>query len=166
LKPEPVGNPAPVVPAEEDVPYTPAAWDEECFSLFAEGRDPAPCPSCGRTGFYGPRVGPTGERFRACRFCGLHQDVNGPPTRARPSIHRCSTWPEIARAPYIWWLAPGREEYHCPFCDQTVQLAATLGTVPSDEPQHPWWKVPQNRTRFYYARFWENWPFTKGRVFL
>jgi hypothetical protein len=72
----------------------------------------------------------------------------------------------VARAPYIWWLAPDADSYHCPFCDKQVTLAESRIESPSDQPSHPWWKVPQGRNRFYYARFWENWPYTKGRVFL
>ncbi|HET7038318.1 MAG TPA: hypothetical protein VFH97_00430 [Gemmatimonadales bacterium] len=161
-----LGTPSPVLPAQEGVPYTQAAWDDEAFMLFAEGRDPTACPSCGRIGFYGPRVGGDGTRLRACRFCGFLQVVNQPPNRAVPAAHHCPTWPEVAKAPYVWWLAPGVTSYHCPFCDEQVTLEESRVTAPSDEPSHPWWKVPQGRSRFYYARFWENWPYTKGRVFL
>jgi hypothetical protein len=143
-----------------------AAWDDECFNLFAEGRDPGACPSCGRIGFYGPRVGADGSRTRACRFCGFYQAVDHPPDRSRPAAHRCATWPEVARAPYIWWLPPGVDHYHCPFCDRPVTLEESRITPPNEDPAHPWWKVPQARTRFYYSRFWENWAYTKGRVFL
>jgi len=161
-----VGSPAPVLPAEDGVAYTVAAWDDEAFTLFAEGRDPAPCPTCKRTGFYGPRVGTDGTRLRACRFCGLHQPVDGPPMRAQSAAHGCPTWPEVARAPYVWWLPPGATQFHCPFCDQDVTVEESRIPPPGDDPSHPWRKVPQGRTRFYYARFWENWPYTKGRVFL
>ena len=160
------GVPLPTRPAADDIPYTPEDWEEECFAVFAEGRDPGACPSCGRTGFYGPRVGSDGRRSRACRFCGFFQDVAGPPTRAHPSVHGCADWPTVARAKYIWWLAPGEDGYTCPFCDSRVSLQDSAATPPIDDDAHPWWKVPQSRTRFYYSRFWENWPFTKGRVFL
>lgn len=160
------GTPSPVLPAEEGVAYTLAAWDDECFTVFAEGRDPAPCPACGRVGFYGPRVGGEGVRARACRFCGFYQLVDHPPNRARAAAHRCAAWPDVARAPYIWWLPPGSDTYHCPFCNQDVTWAESQIAPPSEDPAHPWWKVPQGRNRFYYARFWENWPYTKGRVFL
>jgi hypothetical protein len=160
------GIPTPALPAEEGVEYTVAAWDEECFALFAEGRDPGVCPACGRTGFYGPRVGPDGERYRSCRFCGFYQRVLERPRRAQPSVHGCAWWPEVARAPYIWWAGPGEAEYRCPFCQARVKAANHKVTAPSDDPGHPWWKVPQGRNRFYYSRFWENWPYTRGRAFL
>jgi len=72
----------------------------------------------------------------------------------------------VARAPYVWWLPPEKESYVCPFCEERVSIDETRVAAPIDDPSHPWWKVPQRRTRFYYSRFWENWPFTKGRVFL
>jgi hypothetical protein len=144
-----------------------SAWDEDAFAAFAEGRDPTPCPACGRVGFYGPRVaGPTGVRLRACRFCGFYQVAGGPPARAHPTAHGCPDWPEIARARYVWWAAPDETSYLCPFCQETVQVGDHATGVPSEDPNHPWWRVPQGKTRFYYARFWENWPFTRGRVFL
>jgi hypothetical protein len=116
-------------------------------------------------GFFGPRVVGV-VRHRACRFCGFYQEVDGPAARATPTVHGCGEWPEIARAPYIWWAAPGEASYTCSFCRGTVEIGACTVTPPSEDRKHPWWRVPQGRNRFYYARFWENWPFTKGRVFL
>lgn len=165
--PEP---PVPNDPADPPVavttePYPASVWDEEAFAVFAEGRDPQPCPVCGRMGFFGPRVVGV-VRHRACRFCGFYQEVDGPAARATPTVHGCGEWPEIARAPYIWWAAPGEASYTCSFCRGTVEIGACTVTPPSEDRKHPWWRVPQGRNRFYYARFWENWPFTKGRVFL
>ena len=145
--------------------YLASAWDEEAFAAYAEGRDPQPCPVCGRIGFYGPRV-VGAMKVRACRFCGLFQEVAEPASRAIPTAHGCADWPEIARATYIWWVPPGDTSYTCPFCQATVTAADCTVTPPSEDPKHPWWRVPQGRNRFYYARFWENWPYTKGRVFL
>jgi len=145
--------------------YTVAAWDEDAFAAYAEGRDPQPCPACGRVGFFGPRVVGV-SKIRQCRFCGFHQEADEAPTRATPTAHGCAEWPDIARAPYIWWVAPGEGTYTCAFCKGVVTVAAHTVTPPSEDPSHPWWRVPQGRNRFYYARFWENWPFTKGRVFL
>ena len=159
------GTPTPVA-ALGGAEYTATHWDEEAFTLFAEGRDPPVCPQCGTTGFYGPRVAPDGTRFRACRFCGLYQVVGGPALRAQPSVHGCATWPEVARARYIWWAPPGAREYACPFCAETVVIAETITGVPATDPMHAWWKVPHRRTRFWYASFWAQWPYTKGRIFL
>jgi hypothetical protein len=157
----------PLPAAAANLSYPLSAWDEEAFAAFAEGRDPGACPACGRVGFYGPRVvGAGAVRFRCCRFCGFYQAVDEAPTRAQPTAHDCAEWPEIARARYIWWAPPGQESYRCPFCGATVAVTDHLVTGPSDDRDHPWWRVPQGKTRFYYARFWENWPYTKGRVFL
>lgn len=159
--------PAPLPETVANLSYPLSVWDEEAFAAFAEGRDPVACPACKRVGFFGPRVVGAGAiRFRCCRFCGFYQAVDEAPTKARPTAHDCEQWPEIARARYIWWAPPGQESYRCPFCGQTVAVPDHLVTAPIDDRQHPWWRVPQGKTRFYYARFWENWPFTKGRVFL
>ena len=163
---ESLGVPTPALPIDQEVAYSVGAWDEECFALFAEGRDPGTCPSCRRTAFYGPRVGGRGRRYRACRFCGLLQDVGGRPGRATPTVHGCADWPEVARAPYIWWLPPEQTEYTCPYCEEQVSADDARVTAPIDDRDHPWWKIPQGRTRFYYSRFWENWPCTKSRTFL
>ena len=158
------GMPMPVLP--DDVPYTNADWDEETFAVFAEGRDPSACPRCGRTGFYGPRVSDSVGRHRSCRFCGFFQRVDGEVEQATPVVHGCDAWPTVARAPYVWWLEPGDTGFTCLFCQADVSADDAATTSPLDNDDHPWWKVPQQRTRFYYARLWENWPFTKGRVFL
>ncbi len=141
-------------------------WEEECFRAFGEGRPPAPCPACDRTGFYGPRFLDPDRRYRQCRFCGFTQDVDTAPTRYLPTVHQCDAWPECARAPYIWWVAPDTEAYRCAFCQGQVDVAISQVTPPFDDADHPWWRVPQDRKRFYYLRFWENWEVTKGRVHL
>lgn len=158
-------KPAPTPPASANQVYSAAAWDEDAFGMFAEGRDPNPCPACGRVGFFGPRVVGV-SKYRACRFCGFHQEAEEAPARATPTVHGCAEWPEIARAPYIWWVPPGEPSYTCSFCRSVVVVAEHTVKPPTEDPSHPWWRVPQGRNRFYYARFWENWPFTKGRVFL
>ena len=159
------GVPTPTLGLDGEA-YSAGQWDEEAFAMFAEGRDPSACPQCGATGFYGPRVASDGTRYRACRFCGLYQEIGGPVQRAQPSVHGCDAWPEIARAPYIWWAPPTLAEYECPFCGERVTVANTLTGIPATDPLHAWWKVPHKRTRFWYASFWERWPYTKGRIFL
>ena len=44
--------------------YTLEEWERESYALFVERSDPAPCPECGRTGFYGPRAHDPGRNFR------------------------------------------------------------------------------------------------------
>lgn len=156
-----------------DLVYTLEDWERESYALFVERSDPAPCPECGRTGFHGPRARDPGRRFRACRFCGFWQVVGHKPIRLVPTVHDCSEWPECARAAYIWWVHPDEKRYTCPYCRQLVPVVGhnvfmkgALITPPSEDPDHPLRKVPQNRTYSYYQRFWENWPCTKGRVIL
>jgi hypothetical protein len=73
---------------------------------------------------------------------------------------------EAAKAPYIWWVAPDVESYLCPFCGKRTSVAEATVLRPVDDAEHPWWRVPQGRSRYYYIRFWENWEVTKGRVHL
>ena len=155
------------------LPYTLEDWETESYQLFVERADPAPCPKCGRTGFFGPRASDPGLKYRACRFCGFWQAVGEDPIQFRPTIHDCEEWPECARAPYVWWVHPEDRRYTCPFCDQKVNVKShntymkgVLVLSPFENLDHPWRKVPQNRPYTYYLRFWENWPITKGRVIL
>jgi hypothetical protein len=148
------------------LPYSPQDWEEDCMASFGEGRDPSPCPDCGRTGFYGPRIDATERHYRQCRFCGFTQMVGEEPQRSRPTAHDCDAWPECARAPYLWWVGPEIESYLCPYCGKRASVADALAPRPVDDTSHSWWKVPQNRKRSYYMRFWENWEVSNGRVFL
>jgi hypothetical protein len=141
-------------------------WEQEAFANFGEGRSPSPCPECGRTGFYGPRLDAAERRYRQCRFCGFTQAVGEPPVRCQAIVHGCADWPWCARAPYLWWVEPGVDSCDCPFCRKPVDVGAVEVLRPVEDEEHPWWRVPQNRSRFYYSRFWSNWAVTNGRVFL
>ncbi|MFC1639767.1 hypothetical protein ACFL3B_03275 [Gemmatimonadota bacterium] len=155
------------------VRYTEQEWEEESYSLFGERTDPKPCPACGRTGFYGPRAADPGVKFRSCRFCGFDQAVGEDPVQLLPVVHKCTDWPECAKAPYVWWVKPDVSRFNCPFCGREADISSknvfrpgVLVEGPSEASDHPWQKVPQNRPYGYYQRFWENWEFTKGRVVL
>lgn len=146
--------------------YTRADWEAESFSIFAEGADPGACPQCGRTGFYGPRFADPDRRYRACRFCGFWQDVDGGAERYLPTAHACELWPEVSKAPYIWWIEPGTDAYDCPFCQEPVLVDSSTVPVPADTPQHPWWRIPQGRGQSFYQRLWRNWEWSTGRTML
>ena len=140
---------------------------------MAEQADPLPCPDCGRAGFYGPRALDGKPKFRACRFCGFFQEVMQQPTRLQPVAHDCDNWPEAAGAPYIWWIAKSEKWYTCNYCARRIAVTqaspfmkGAAVTSPADDPNHPWWKVPQKASYDTYYKLWENWPATKGRVFL
>ncbi|HEX9692302.1 MAG TPA: hypothetical protein VGA22_09420 [Gemmatimonadales bacterium] len=152
--------------AEHRLVYTPKDWDAEAYRNYGEGRNPAPCPVCRRTGFYGPRVVAPDYRYRQCRFCGFTQEAGGAPTEFRPIVHDCKDWPVVAKAPYTWWVSLNETTFHCPFCQAHAEIEQVAVAPPVRDSAHPWWKVPQHRTRFYYARFWDNWDYTKGRAFL
>jgi hypothetical protein len=158
---------------ENALEYTEEQWEEDSYLLFVERSDPQPCPKCGQTGFYGPRAADPGVKFRCCRYCGFSQEVGEEPAQFLPVVHSCEEWPTIAKAPYVWWVHPAMERFLCPFCGRdsdvrgrNVFKPGVLGKSPLEVPDHPWGKVPQNRTYSYYLRFWENWEFTKGRVVL
>jgi len=153
--------------------YTEEQWDEDSYLLFGERSDPRPCPSCGQTGFYGPRAADMGLKFHSCRFCGFYQEVDAEPAQFVPVVHDCDEWPVCAKAPYVWWVPPGVERFECPFCSRSSDVRGrnvfrrgVMVERPADVPEHPWRKVPQDREYGYYLRFWENWDFTKGRVVL
>jgi hypothetical protein len=152
--------------ADSTARYARQDWDDECFAVFGEGRDPRPCPVCAHTGFYGPRITAPDRHYRQCRFCGFTQDVGGEPETYVPTAHACLKWPTCARAPYLWWVPAGTDSYRCTFCGEQVAVADARVVRPVDDPDHPWWRVPQGRNRFYYQRFWENWPVTQGRTFV
>ncbi len=148
-------------------------WDEDSYQLFVERKDPEPCPICGRTGFYGPRAADPGVKFRSCRFCGFNQIVDEEPVQFLPLVHSCDVWPSCAKAPYVWWVQPGQQQFTCPFCGRRSEVRGrnvfkpgVLVVSPAEAEDHPWHKVPQHRSYAYYQRFWENWEFTKGRIIL
>ena len=53
---------------EAEQAYTEERWEEESYALLAERSDPSHCPSCGLTGFFGPRARDDAPKFRECRF--------------------------------------------------------------------------------------------------
>lgn len=88
--------------------YTEAHWQEDwnnavCVIKLPGGRVAQlglgtanlPCPSCKTIGFYGPRIYPLppaepNRKYRACKFCGLWQDVPGyPGTRQAGKLFYC-----------------------------------------------------------------------------
>jgi hypothetical protein len=146
------------------LPFSRADWDAACFAAFGEGRAPTPCPDCGRTGFFGARIEEPDRRYRQCRFCGFTQDVDRPPQRFRPTVHACREWPQAAKASYLWWVAPGVASYRCPFCGDRVIVSQAAVPRPVDDRRHPWWMVPQRKSRFYYTEFWGHWAYSRGRV--
>ena len=172
------GSIAPESTAEADtqpsaVTFTDADWEDQSYALMAEQAAPSPCPNCGRTGFFGPRALDGQPKFLSCRFCGHSQPVNQAATRLRPVAHDCKNWPEVAGAPYIWWIAMDEKWYVCHYCKRRIAVARTNAfmkdaaiTAPADDPNHPWWKIPQNASYHTYYTLWEKWPCTKGRVFL
>ncbi|UCF41251.1 MAG: hypothetical protein JSW43_02655 [Gemmatimonadota bacterium] len=146
------------------LPYTRGDWEAACWRAFGEGRAPAPCPVCHRTGFYAPRFQEPERRFRQCRFCGFTQEVGQLPERYRATVHNCVPWPRCARAAYVWWVKPRVASYRCPFCAERVMVSQALVPPPADDTKHPWQRVPQQKSRSYYEQFWARWSCSRGRA--
>ncbi len=156
----------PSVPVAEMEDYTTSDWDASSFGLFGEGADPAACPECGRTGFFGPRFVEPDVKCRSCRFCGFWQRTDSVPERHLPTSHDCADWPKISRAAYVWWVAPTIDFYECPFCNARVDVPLSIVPAPIEDIDHPWWKVPQQKPQQVYQRLWNNWTFSAGRTIL
>lgn len=135
--------------------YTESDWDAENDALLG-GAEPAECPGCRRTGFYGPRRASPERKYGACTFCGFVQDVGEPAVRYRATVHRCEGWPRVAGAPYIHWVPPEEVSCPCPCCGQPVRAAEAEIPPPADDPDHPWWKVPQKMTQVDSLLFWRS----------
>ena len=153
--------------------FTEEDWEDEQYSLIAERTDPLPCPSCGRTGFFGPRARDNAPKYRGCRFCGFVQEVGNTPTRWTPVAHGCEGWPEAAGAPYLWWVPPDQEWFDCIYCGQRTKVKGAtpfqkgaVATAPVDDEDHPWQRIPQGQSYQFYYNYWERWPSTKGRAVL
>ncbi len=137
-------------------PYSEAQWQRDIAALYEHGAPPAPCPHCGRRGFYGARQNETRTRhYRFCKFCGFSQDVGAEPTCYRATVHGCERWRTVAGTPYIWWVAPGEQRYPCPYCGDAVTVEQALRAPPADDPAHPWWRVPQDLSHAEWVAFWE-----------
>jgi len=160
-------------PTQSAALYTEEDWDDAMYALVAERKPPQPCPSCKRTGFYGPRARDGGAQHHSCRFCGFYQEVNGPAMRLMPVSHDCEKWPQVAKSSYLWWVMPGEQWFTCPYCKQRLAVKATNpfmksaeAPMPLDHPDHGWWNVPQNMEYKQAYRYFQQWEQTKGQVFI
>jgi len=128
-------------------------WDEEFRAVFVRRESPPPCPTCRRSGFYGPRK--AGDRsYWMCKFCGLYQALGQKAVQLIATVHGCPSWPKTVGAQYVWWVQPNEGGYECPACGSEVTVSTAIVTRPVDDPRHPWWAVPQEMS-FEEARlFW------------
>jgi hypothetical protein len=145
--------------------YSHGEWKWERRVLEA-GAEPPPCPKCGRTGFYGPRTRRWNRFYRACRFCGFWQDLDDKAKYCRPVVHGCHRWPVVAGAPYVWWVLPGQRTFTCAYCMAEVSVDRAEVKNPFLSRNHPWWKVPQNKSHERYVKFWSQWAISRGRPYL
>ncbi len=147
--------------------YTKKRWLAEYAALDA-GADPASCPSCDRTGFYGPRgERPAGtDARRACKFCGRWQRIGEDSFFAVPTVHSCRNGPTILGAPQIWWELPDKELFDCPTCKaKGLTIEHWRTEAPRDDPDHPWWRVPHGLSQEAYKQWWrENEPWVAAQL--
>jgi predicted RNA-binding Zn-ribbon protein involved in translation (DUF1610 family) len=142
-------------PSGKTAAYSEADWNHELLEI-RRGAGPFPCPACGRVGFYGPREGDSGARYRQCNFCGFRQFVGEAPVELRPCVHRCGKATIVAGAPLVTWIQANLTSYRCEFCREETDLADSLSSSPALDPHHPWWQIPQDFTRPQWVRFWLN----------
>jgi DNA-directed RNA polymerase subunit RPC12/RpoP len=134
--------------------YTDAEWQADFLAIFAKRAPPPPCARCGRTGFFGPRRAANDRRYWLCKFCGFSASVGGGPVQCRATVHRCTQWPTVAGAPYVWWVQPDETRYECPYCGTVVEVASATVKRPVEDPSHPWHGVPEKATFAQAAAFW------------
>jgi hypothetical protein len=89
-----------------------------------------------------------------CKFCGLYQALSGDPVQLVATVHGCRGWPQIAGAPYVWWVQPDEPSYGCPYCGSKVTVSSVTVPRPADDSGHPWWTVPQGMTFEEARHFW------------
>ena len=123
--------------------YSAGDWAAEMVALHITRAPPAPCPHCGRTGFYGPRHDGASRMYRACKFCGFWQNVGQPVVPHSATVHDCAGWPTVAGARYIWWVSPLERTYNCPYCKTQVDVPSATVPKPVDDGAHPWAQMPQ-----------------------
>src|SRR5258705_688908 len=98
-------------------------WDEEFRAVFARRVSPRACPACQRSGFYGPRKA-VNRLYQMCKFCGFYQEPDSDPVQLIATVHGCREWPQVAGAPYIWWVQPLESQYSCPSCGFEVKVSS------------------------------------------
>lgn len=130
--------------------YTEAQWEEEMkappiviqFPLgpFSFGKQ-LKCPRCGTTGFYGPRKGEVEgkiiRKYRACKFCGLWQELFGCVWNERGGdAYRCKMI-YCDKCNIYNWREPWGEPGKCSNCHNEYREVKWA----SDDPNHPFCKI-------------------------
>jgi hypothetical protein len=131
--------------------YTLEQWTRENDHLKAGGA-PEPCPRCKRRGFYAPRGADGDRHYRACKFCGLWQDV-GRPEHTIIRYECFGTGHCVAD-----WKEP-HESWACPICGAAF-TPSTAVSWPEAVPNHYWNEAPVAGSQDQYKAFWAS----KGMV--
>jgi hypothetical protein len=124
--------------------YTFEDWQNELHAL-RDGGDPAPCPRCGRRGFYEPKWAEPNRYYRACKFCGFWQNVGEDPMNV--IRYEC-------RAPDHWsadWKV-ATEAWSC-MCGRTFTPDQRV-SWPVNDKGHWWNEAPAYGTQADFRKFW------------
>ena len=115
--------------------YTQEQWKEEMektatCSHSNYGSCSIACPWCEITGFYGPRDDFNGRHYRACKFCGWWQEVDG------DEPYRCTA---------VQCLDCLHADAHKVFEGQACRKCGSKNKVqipwPIDHKEHPAWEI-------------------------
>ncbi len=88
-----------------------------------------------------------------CKFCGFYQAVSEDADQLRPCVHGCKHL--CAGAPYITWVPAAASVFTCGACKaEGLDVESYVGSAPTEDPGHLWWKVPQNLSAVKYREFW------------
>lgn len=102
-----------------------------------------PCPNCNTLGFYGPRIYPKppaepNRKYRACKFCGLWQDVSGyPGTKKEGKLFYCI--PIRCSNPACKTFQYTESNLSKP-CEKECGGICKEDKWPVDDPDHEWHK--------------------------
>ncbi|MBI2042718.1 MAG: hypothetical protein HYT21_03175 [Candidatus Nealsonbacteria bacterium] len=122
-----------------DKEYTEKQWEEEMrLSVFCGHHTDSfhngcilQCPKCGEVGFYGPRIDPDSKKYRACKFCGWWQEVQGEEGRNinNGEPYRCKHFCCDQCGVYDWGITDNLR--FCPKGHETKKIDWA-----SDDPNH------------------------------
>ena len=126
--------------------YTTSQWEKEMDLNKFCGKHPnwfysgctIPCPSCQSVGFYGPKrteneiTKEITRRYRACKFCGLWQEVNGEP-------YRCIALYCNSCVAFDWTAPKDEKDYKDCKCGSKYKKTVWA----SDDQNHPFHKMKE-----------------------
>ena len=122
------------------ITYPLEVWQAENF-LLRNGVTAA-CPFCHKVGFYYPCYANGERRYRACKFCGMWQEVGGPAYRCVAVSHKCKT--ARNKRVYNWFV---------PWSDNVKNLNKKT-KAPKCQCGRTWWRIKWAIDNPHHA-FWK-----------